>query len=111
MFGLKVVKKKEYLDMQEQRDLYQRDAADKAVQVVNLENEIHYLNSRIADLEQQVQNLRPEHTDESKPVLFEDVAEKPLEVEKPTRKPRKVVKTTEGAKPRKRVVRKSEETE
>lgn len=111
MFGLKVIKKKDYLDVLEQRDLYQRDAADKAVQVTNLENEIHYLNSRIADLEQQVQTLRPERTKEAEPVLLEDVAERPLEVEKPVKKPRRVVKTTEGAKPRKRVVRKSEETE
>lgn len=106
MFGLKIVKKQDYLDVLEERNLYQREAADKAAQVENLQGVVNYLNNRIAALEQQIATPKKET-----PVLLEDVAEAPLEVEKPAKKTRKVVKTTEGVKPRKRVTHKSEETE
>ena len=106
MFGLKIVKKQDYLDVLEERNLYQREAADKAAQVENLQGVVNALNSRIAELEQQITTPKKET-----PVLLEDVAEVPLEVEKPAKRTRKVVKTTEGARPRKRVTHKSEETE
>lgn len=111
MFGLKIIKKQEYLDILERNELYQREAADKAVQVSNLEGEVKFLNGRVSELEQQVRDLYVEKANTGQPVLLEDVAEAPLEVEKPVKKTRKVVKKTEGTKPRKKVVHKSEETE
>ena len=50
MFGLKIIKKQEYLDILERNELYQREAADKAVQVSNLEGEVKFLNGRVAEL-------------------------------------------------------------
>ena len=111
MFGLKIIKKQEYLDILERNELYQREAADKAVQVSNLEGEVKFLNGRVSELEQQVKDLYVEKTKTNQAVLLEDVAEAPLEVAKPVKKTRKVVKKTEGTKTRKKVVHKSEETE
>lgn len=106
MFGLKIVKKQDYLNVLEERSLYQREAADKAAQVETLHGIVNSLNSKIAELEQQIATPKKET-----PVLLEDVTEVPLEVEKPAKKTRKVVKNAEGVKPRKRVTHKSEETE
>lgn len=110
MFGLKVVKKQDYLDVLEQKELYQRDATDKAVRISELEGEVKYLNGRISELEQQVQELYVEKAKEEKPVLLQDVAETPLTVEKPKRT-RKVITTEKTTGRRRRVVHKSEETE
>lgn len=105
MFGLKVVKKAEYVDLEEQVSLYQREATDKAVEVSNLQGEVRFLTNKVAELEAKIAELQAEKKPTKEAVLLTDVAETPLKEEKPVRK--KTVKATEGSKPRKKVVHKA----
>lgn len=109
MFGLKLISKANYQDLEEQVSLYQREATDKAVEVSNLQGEVKFLNSRIAELEAQLAELQANKKPVKEAVLLTDVSESALVEEKPVKKTRKGVKTAETAKPRKKVVHKSNE--
>lgn len=108
MFGLKIVKSEDYSLMEGQL----RSALD---QVIIRDSEIKRLQSRIQELERDVEYFRSKVSDnaesETKPetILLTDVAEIPLTEEKKTRKPRRTVKKTEGTTTRKKIVHKNEE--
>ena len=106
MFGLKIVKKSEYSDLDSQVKILQNIAADKDL-------EISRLNSVISGLHEQIKKLEAELTSPKKKssdvVLLTDVAETPLAVETAApKRVRKAVKKKTTATTRKKVVRKSE---
>lgn len=112
MFGLKVVKNTDYLELKEQLDLYMREAVDKGAEVAQLEGTVRFLNNKVSELEKQIKDLQKTEKDvKSEVVLLSDVAEEPLTVAKPVKKPRKTVKKTDETATRKKVVHKSETKE
>ena len=99
MFGLKIVKKQEYLALQKKvEDLQVRIENQNAI-ISSLEKEYNEVSTQL----HQLQNPNP---DEGGAILLTDVAEKPLEVEKPkrqraTKKSTKSTKTTTRKRTRK----------
>ena len=74
MFGLKVISKKCYLDIQDELNRYKRVAAEKDLTIVNLEGELKGLRSEVSRLENKVKSLEtPKKVTE--PILLNDVAE------------------------------------
>lgn len=90
MFGLKIVKKQDYLNLEREVTDAQALLAEKYGIIRNLENEVKRLNDKIASLENEL-NAPKKTTNRTKKVeLLVDVAEAPLVVEKKkTSKPRK----------------------
>ena len=109
MFGLKIIKKQEYVDLKWRLDnvISISDAKETTIEeqaaiIKKLSGEIENLKKRISELETPSKPL-------NEPVLLTDVAEVPLKEEKPAKKTRKPVQKKEGTTARKRVVRKTEE--
>lgn len=109
MFGFKLIKEEEYSVLK-----YQLERSQELLSAA--ESNIKSLTSKNKELERQVKDLLSRVSDSSTPdaepeaILLTDVAAQPLKEEKkPAKKPRKTVKNTDTAKPRKKVVRKAEE--
>jgi len=97
MFGLKLVKSKDYCDLASQVKLLQGLVANKDTEITLLHGEIAELKKVLATLE----------TPNGSAELLTDVAETPLVAEKPKRT--RVTKKTTTSTTRKKVVKKSEE--
>ena len=106
MFGLKVVNKKGYLNLQDELNWYKKVVAEKEATIANLEGEIKGLHSTVAHLEKKVETL--ETPKKSDAILITDVAEEPLVIEKKSTKRVKTTKTTSGTIKRKKIVHKTD---
>ena len=95
MFGLKLVKKQDYLNLEREVTDAQALLAEKYGIIRSLENEIKRLNDKIASLENEL-NAPKKTTNRTKKVeLLTDVAETPLTVEQKPIKRRRVTKKSE----------------
>ena len=104
MFGLKLVNKKSYLELQDDVEWYKRVASEKDSFIANLEGEIKGLRSEISRLEKEVETLnKPKKTSSKKVVLLTDVAETPLEEEHKPIKRRSVTKKSGTSTSKKKV--------
>ena len=109
MFGLKIVKKKTVSDLQWNVSQLVQICDEKEKTIQDLTAKISCLNSKIENLQYELDQYKVETQKEDKsPELLVDTAETPLEVAKPKRQ-RKTVQKKEGSSPRKRVVHKTEE--
>ena len=91
MFGLKLVKKQDYLNLERELKDSQALLAEKYAIIASLEQEIKKLNGQIFELKKE--ETRP--VKNAKTVLLTDIAENPLKVEE---KPVKKVRKTTGRK-------------
>ena len=108
MFGLKIVNKKSYLELQDELSFYKKLVEDKDSTIGILEGEVKGLRSEVSRLEKKVESLdTPKKVSSKETVLLTDVVETPLEVEKPVKKAR-VTKKTGTSTTRTKIVRKSE---
>lgn len=96
MFGLKVVSKKSYLELQDELNWYKKIVTEKDSTIANLEGEVKGLRSEVSRLEKKVESLDApkKNTSSKKTILLTDVAEAPLEVESKPIKRRRVTKKT-----------------
>ena len=92
MFGLKLVKSQNYLDLELQVAQLQDEVSKKNLVIESLQSEVESLQEKVKTLE------KPKKSNK-KVELLTDTASAPLKVEKTTKKT-----------PRKKIVRKAEET-
>ncbi len=106
MFGLKLVKSKEYEDLQVRLRVTTELATSQAEKIAKQASEIDEYKKKIKNLEATV----GEQTKSKKVILLTDVAETPL-VEEPKSegKPKRVVKKTKSSITHKKVTRKTDE--
>jgi len=90
MFGLKIVNKKDFETIKREYENTQVILAEKVAVIRSLESEIKTLKDKLAKFEKTKAQTRKKNAE--KVLLLTDVAETPLEVEKPKR--RKIVKKT-----------------
>jgi predicted nucleic acid-binding Zn-ribbon protein len=98
MFGLKVVNKKAYSELQDELSWYKRVATEKDTQIINLEGELKGLRSEVSRLEKKVKSLETPKKETNDVVLLTDVTETPLEVETKPKRTRVTKKTTTSKK-------------
>ena len=111
MFGLKVVNKRSYLDLQDELNWYKKVASEKETKIANLEGEVKGLRSEVSRLEKKVETLETSKKATNDAILLTDVAESPLVVEKKTKKRTKVTKKSGETTKRKKIVHKTDVTE
>lgn len=109
MFGLKLVKSKEYEDLQVRLRVTTELATSQAEKIAKQASEIDEYKKRIKKLEATVGEQTIEKSSK-KVILLTDVAETPL-VEEPKSegKPKRVVKKTKSSITHKKVTRKTDE--
>lgn len=101
MFGLKIVKSKEYSALKNRVQELEELLGKNSALITYYDSEKKSLNAKIESLEERL----AKYEEEPKTLLLTDVAEKPLVEEKKSRKT--VKKTSEGS-TRKRVLRKTD---
>ena len=106
MLGFKIVKSQTYSDLEWQFNQAIQLINEKDIKIADQATEINLLKSEVSELKNKLHALTSEKKTEDV-VLLTDTAETPLVVEKKTKKTS--AKKTEAAKPRKRIVHKTEE--
>lgn len=109
MFGLKIIKKKEYVTLTEQIGFFQNLIVDKDIRISELQAKVAEFQKKELDRMSKKDGLNKTTSKESNTILLTDVAEAPLEVEKPKSQRTTRKKTSTKSKPRKKSVSKTEE--
>lgn len=108
MFGLKIIKKKEYVALMEQIGFLQNLIVDKDIRISELQAKITEFQKKELDRMSKKEGLDKTISKESNTILLTDVAEAPLEVEKPKRQRATRKKTSTKSKTSKKSVSKTE---
>ena len=109
MFGLKIISKKEYLNLQTRLKDLEVALSEKKSVIISLESEISNLNNKLFELKKDAATPVSTPTRDAELVLLTDVAETPLKVEKKQEKKRVSKKTSENKPKRRKIVHRQSE--